>query len=106
MDLSVVIPTLNEAATLPALLDDLRRQRDLTLEVIVADGGSEDGTRELATQNGATLVRARRTCCSCTPTRNWRAPRNCARRSMRCGRCRRAAPGTLRSNSRAPTTAT
>lgn len=59
-DLAVVIPTLNEAAALPALLDDLRRQRGLTLEVIVADGGSEDGTRELAAQNGATLVRAPR----------------------------------------------
>lgn len=44
MSLSVIIPTLNEAANLPLLLDDLRRQSGLQLEVIVCDGGSTDGT--------------------------------------------------------------
>jgi rSAM/selenodomain-associated transferase 2 len=45
-DLSVVIPTLNEMETLPSLLEDLRGQQGLRVEVVVADGGSEDGTRE------------------------------------------------------------
>jgi rSAM/selenodomain-associated transferase 2 len=58
MDLSVVIPTLNEAQALPALLDDLRGQRDISLQIIVADGGSTDDTPALAA--GATVVTAPR----------------------------------------------
>ncbi|MDO9079875.1 MAG: TIGR04283 family arsenosugar biosynthesis glycosyltransferase [Desulfuromonadales bacterium] len=42
--LSIIIPTRNEAEQLPALLADLRRQQGVTLEIIVADGGSNDGT--------------------------------------------------------------
>lgn len=42
--IAVVIPALNEADALPALLSDLRRQQGVSLEVIVADGGSTDGT--------------------------------------------------------------
>ncbi len=45
--LSVVIPTLDEAATLPHLLADLARQVGIGLEVRVGDGGSRDGTPEL-----------------------------------------------------------
>lgn len=44
--LSVIIPTLNEAGCLPRLLADLQRQKGITLEVIVADGGSTDRTLE------------------------------------------------------------
>lgn len=54
--LSVVIPTLNEADDLPALLADLKAQQGLNLEVIVADGGSADATAELARAAGAALV--------------------------------------------------
>lgn len=46
--LSIVIPTRNDAAALDALLDDLRAQEDLGLQVIVADSGSTDGTLEVA----------------------------------------------------------
>ena len=60
MDLSVVIPTLNEAQALPALLDDLRRQQDIALQIVVADGGSSDGTPELAGKAGATVIAAPR----------------------------------------------
>jgi rSAM/selenodomain-associated transferase 2 len=52
---AVVIPTLNEAELLPGLLDDLDRL-DLPLEVIVADGGSTDGTASLARARGARIV--------------------------------------------------
>lgn len=58
--LTVVIPTYNEAAALPALLDDLRGQQGVTLQVIVADGGSSDGTPALAAQAGAQVVAAPR----------------------------------------------
>lgn len=46
--LSVVIPTLNEAEALPALLGDLAGLRAAGGELIVVDGGSSDGTAERA----------------------------------------------------------
>ncbi len=54
MSVSVVIPTLNEANHLPALLCDLRAGGDLVAAVIVADGGSTDAT--LACAAGAMVV--------------------------------------------------
>ncbi|HEU0133500.1 MAG TPA: glycosyltransferase, partial [Allosphingosinicella sp.] len=56
MMLSVVIPTLNAAATLGACLA-AAREAD---ETIVVDGGSTDGTAALAEREGARLVRSRR----------------------------------------------
>jgi len=47
--LSVVIPTLNEEARLPGCLTALARQGG-AIEVVVADGGSTDRTRELASR--------------------------------------------------------
>jgi rSAM/selenodomain-associated transferase 2 len=44
---SVVVPVLDEAATLPGLLDHLAALEG-RFEVIVADGGSRDGSAELA----------------------------------------------------------
>jgi GT2 family glycosyltransferase len=44
---SVIVPTLNGAHLLPACLDSLVGQSYAHLEVIVADGASTDGTREL-----------------------------------------------------------
>ncbi|MEM7221939.1 MAG: TIGR04283 family arsenosugar biosynthesis glycosyltransferase [Pseudomonadota bacterium] len=50
--ISVIIPTLNEAARLPALLAALDAQT-AAHEVIVVDGGSRDGTLEAARHGGA-----------------------------------------------------
>jgi rSAM/selenodomain-associated transferase 2 len=50
--ISVVIPTLNAAATLPPTLDALGPVD----EVVVADGGSADGTIKLAINAGAWMV--------------------------------------------------
>ena len=58
--LSVVIPTLNAAATLPAVLASLQDGRALLAEVVVADGGSTDGTPEVARAGGAVTLRTRR----------------------------------------------
>ena len=44
LNLSVIIPTLNEQDCLPKLLADLDAQSHVQLEVIIADGGSTDGT--------------------------------------------------------------
>jgi rSAM/selenodomain-associated transferase 2 len=46
--LTIVIPVLNEAAIIEAALEALKPLRSRGAEVIVADGGSSDGTAELA----------------------------------------------------------
>ena len=55
--LSVVVPTLNAAALLPATLATLG---GMVAEVVVADGGSTDGTDGLARSLGATVIAAPR----------------------------------------------
>ncbi|PLY00769.1 MAG: hypothetical protein C0622_08240 [Desulfuromonas sp.] len=52
--LSVVIPTLNEAENLGRTLTNLKQASDV--ELIVADGGSQDATAEIATSHGARLL--------------------------------------------------
>ncbi len=42
--LSIIIPCLNEAGTLPALLADLKAQQGVALDIVIADGGSQDDT--------------------------------------------------------------
>jgi glycosyltransferase involved in cell wall biosynthesis len=57
MDLvSVVIPAFNEAQTIGAVVREI--PRDLAAEVIVADGGSTDGTPAVARAAGARVVDA------------------------------------------------
>jgi len=57
--ISVVIPVLNEAPRLEALLPRLAAERDLA-EIIVVDGASGDGSAEVAERFGAEIVRAPR----------------------------------------------
>ena len=57
--LSIIIPTLNEAEHLPALLDDLKQQQNISLEIIVGDGGSTDATRAVAEAYGVSFVSAK-----------------------------------------------
>ncbi len=52
MKLTVIVPTLNEAAHLGASLASLPREA----EVIVADGGSTDATISIATRCGAHVI--------------------------------------------------
>ena len=47
MKISVVIPTLNRKSSLNKVLDDLRAQSYKDFEVVILDGGSNDGTRQL-----------------------------------------------------------
>ena len=55
MNISVIIPTLNEGGNLPATLASLRRQAT-EHELIVCDGGSTDDTLDLARAAGAITV--------------------------------------------------
>jgi glycosyltransferase involved in cell wall biosynthesis len=54
--LSIVIPTLNEEHDLPNLFQSLRQQSCQDFEIIVADAGSKDRTREVARAAGAKVV--------------------------------------------------
>ena len=56
--LSIVIPALNEALVLPALLAGLQPLRQRGCELIVVDGGSTDGTPELARPGADHVLRA------------------------------------------------
>jgi rSAM/selenodomain-associated transferase 2 len=47
ISLSIIIPALNEAANLPLLLAQLAPLRERGAQLIVADGGSDDGAPEL-----------------------------------------------------------
>lgn len=47
-ELSIIMPTLNEAVGIVAALQPLQALRDRGAEIIVVDGGSADGTAELA----------------------------------------------------------
>jgi dolichol-phosphate mannosyltransferase len=58
-DISVVIPALNERNNLELLLPTLRdviASLNLTSEIIIVDGGSIDGSREIAEDAGALVV--------------------------------------------------
>ena len=59
-DLAVVIPALNERENLELLLPALKETLDglgIRWEIIVADGGSRDGTSEAAMRRGARVIR-------------------------------------------------
>lgn len=55
---SVVVPTLNSARTLEACLSSTRGQDYPLIEIIVVDGGSQDGTREIAVRYADLLFEA------------------------------------------------
>jgi glycosyltransferase involved in cell wall biosynthesis len=59
VELSVVIPCLNEAESIALVVEKARRTMEregIAGEVVVADNGSEDGSRELAQRAGARVV--------------------------------------------------
>ncbi|MDD2899741.1 MAG: TIGR04283 family arsenosugar biosynthesis glycosyltransferase [Desulfuromonadaceae bacterium] len=58
--LTVIIPTYNEEETLPVLLNDLRKQEHVSLETIIADGGSVDRTQAVAEAFGAIFIKTSR----------------------------------------------
>jgi glycosyltransferase involved in cell wall biosynthesis len=53
---SIIIPTKNEEIDLPKLLESIENQTVAPIEVIVADGGSEDNTVEIAKNFGVKVI--------------------------------------------------
>ncbi len=61
LELSVVMPCLNEAETLATCIEKAQRslhEHHIRGEVIVADNGSTDGSQEIAARMGARVVEA------------------------------------------------
>jgi len=59
IELSVVMPCLNEATTLGVCIKKARaaiEREGLSAEILVADNGSTDGSQEIARRAGATVV--------------------------------------------------
>ncbi|WP_408589305.1 glycosyltransferase family 2 protein [Novosphingobium sp.] len=63
IDVSIVMPCLNEVQSLPhcivnarAALARIEREHGLTGEIVIADNGSTDGSQQLATSLGARIV--------------------------------------------------
>lgn len=54
--ISIVVPARNEEDNLRRLLRSVEEQEFEDYEVVVVDGGSTDGTREVAEEYGATVI--------------------------------------------------
>jgi len=61
IEVSIVLPCLNEAETLAACIKRAQRaiaEHELSAEIVVADNGSSDGSRQIARRLGARVVEA------------------------------------------------
>jgi rSAM/selenodomain-associated transferase 2 len=57
---AIIVPILNEADTLPSLLDYLQYWQHRGAEVVIADGGSSDASADMAREQGFTVIPAPR----------------------------------------------
>ncbi len=54
--ISIIIPCLNEEQNIASLLDKIKKQKNVDMEIIVVDGGSSDCTREIAKKMEAKVI--------------------------------------------------
>ena len=57
MNLSIIIPTLNEAQHIGRLIDRLLTNKTNEIEIIVVDGGSGDGTLDIVQSKGISIIK-------------------------------------------------
>ncbi len=63
MQISVIIPTLNEASIIQSQIEDLKAKTgDANIEIIVADAHSGDGTAAIAEKAGARVLSVEKSC--------------------------------------------
>ena len=55
-EISIVIPTFNEEKLLPFLLQSIKKQDGVDIEIIIADNDSTDKTRQIAASFGAKIT--------------------------------------------------
>jgi len=56
-NISIIIPTINEHRRIGQLIDHLMQSDDGSIkEIIISDGGSTDGTKDIVRRKGATLL--------------------------------------------------
>ena len=65
---TILIRAFNEERWLPEVFQALSQQRYRDFEVLLVDSGSTDRTREIASANGARIVRLRSEDFTFTPT--------------------------------------
>ena len=58
LNISIIIPALNEAERITQLVKSLLEIKDLSDEIIVIDGGSTDGSFEIALSLGVRAISA------------------------------------------------
>ena len=56
MNISVVIPAFNEERRIGECLEALKGGKELPLEIIIVDGGSQDRTKQIATRYGVSVL--------------------------------------------------
>jgi len=62
MEISIIIPTLNEEKNLSKLLPYLKESsKEYPIEIIVSDGGSQDNTQTIAHSYKATWIKSKKT---------------------------------------------
>lgn len=59
MEISIIIPTLNESEYVGRLIDCLLSNLTITFEIIIVDGGSTDDTIAICQQRGVTVVESK-----------------------------------------------
>ena len=56
LDISVIVPTLNEEKNIRTFLESISEQSSVDFETVIIDGGSKDATSKIAEAHNAKIV--------------------------------------------------